>query len=283
MFRDRVSKSWFALTVLVGPAALGDTATIPSSKDNTLFEHPEGLDSNGAGPHFYIGKTGIAGGNRIRRGLLAFDIAGNVPAGSTVTSVTLGLTLANRAFQGNQTVSLHRVLASWGEGTSDSGDPGGAGVNATTGDATWIHRFFNTVPWTNAGGDFSAATSSSRIVSANGPYTWGTTAQMVADVQGWLDDPNGNFGWVIRGNEVTNSTALRFGSKENPGAGTRPVLTVQYTPPPPPPVPALAFPGLAMLVIAVAASAAVVFRKPACQACATREHGLRPLHPPSFQ
>jgi len=262
MLGEGVSKTWFALSALVAGVAVAraDMAAIPGNKDNTLYEQPSGLDSNGAGPHVYVGKTGLSGGNRLRRGLVTFDIAGNIPAGSTVTSVTLGLTLANRAFQGNQTVSLHKVLASWGEGTSDAGDPGGAGVNATLGDATWIHRFYNTVTWTSAGGDFVAAASASRIVSTNGAYTWGSTAQMVADVQSWLHDPDSNFGWIIRGNEVASSTALRFSSKENSIAGSRPVLTMQYTPPPPA-VPALAFPGAVLLATALTGSAAMVFRK----------------------
>ena len=52
---------------------------------------------------------------------------------------------------------------------------------------------------------------------------------MVADVQAWLDDPSGNFGWIVVGNEAKNQTAKRFDSKEGGTTANRPVLTVTFT------------------------------------------------------
>jgi hypothetical protein len=52
---------------------------------------------------------------------------------------------------------------------------------------------------------------------------------MVADVQGWLDDPSSNFGWLLVGNEGENGTAKRFDSKENPVAERSPSLTIEFT------------------------------------------------------
>ncbi|MCL4211824.1 MAG: hypothetical protein KJZ68_14310, partial [Phycisphaerales bacterium] len=62
------------------------------------------------------------------------------------------------------------------------------------------------------------------------PYTWGSTSGMVGDVQGWLDNPAANFGWVLIGNEAVSVTAKRFDSRENPVPENRPVLIVDYTP-----------------------------------------------------
>ena len=42
------------------------------------------------------------------------------------------------------------------------------------------------------------------MVGAIGQYTW-SSAQMVADVQGWLDNPASNFGWLMLGDESTKS------------------------------------------------------------------------------
>jgi hypothetical protein len=53
---------------------------------------------------------------------------------------------------------------------------------------------------------------------------------MVADVQMWLDNPVSNFGWMIRGDETATRTARRYNSRENPAAGSRPRLIVQYMP-----------------------------------------------------
>ncbi|MEK6675018.1 MAG: hypothetical protein AABZ47_05110, partial [Planctomycetota bacterium] len=69
-------------------ALLADTVTITSSKDNTLYEDPLGGISNGVGYYMFAGKTGSS---VLRRALIEFDIAGNVPAGATINSVSLTL------------------------------------------------------------------------------------------------------------------------------------------------------------------------------------------------
>jgi hypothetical protein len=58
---------------------------------------------------------------------------------------------------------------------------------------------------------------------------------MVADVQSWLDDPEGNYGWLLKGNEEDRATARRFGSRESENPEARPRLTVEYILPPPGP------------------------------------------------
>jgi hypothetical protein len=131
---------------------------------------------------------------------MVFDIAGNVPAGAAINSVTLRLNMS-RTIGGAQFIKLHRVLSDWGEGTSNAIAEEGAGAAATTGDATWRHRFFNTVFWTTLGGDFAATASDSQAISNTGLYPWGSTPQMVNDVQTWLSAPATNFGWLLHGLE----------------------------------------------------------------------------------
>ena len=48
------------------------------------------------------------------------------------------------------------------------------------------------------------------------------------NVQGWLDNPAGNYGWLVRGNESSVGSAKRFDSKDNPFPSLRPVLTVDF-------------------------------------------------------
>ena len=147
--------------------------------------------SNGAGSIF-VGRTNAG---LLQRGLLTFDIAWIVPAGATIQSVTLSMYAAKTSV-GNSTIELHQVLADWGEAGSLA--TGGSGTQAMTGDATWMYRFYAdpAQTWNSAGGDMAAAVSSAQAVgSAGASYTWSSTTQMVADVQGWLNNPSTNFGW----------------------------------------------------------------------------------------
>jgi hypothetical protein len=51
---------------------------------------------------------------------------------------------------------------------------------------------------------------------------------LVADVQAWLDNPTGNFGWLLKADEATLATARRYDSRENSEPTFRPALTVEY-------------------------------------------------------
>lgn len=199
---------------------------IIASKDNTLYENASGSFSNGSGAGLFAGQNNHG---EVRRGLVAFDVAGNIPAGALIQSATLRLNLS-RALSGVYSVALHRVLADWGEGMSVAFGEEGGGASATTGDATWIHTFFNTQRWANAGGDFAAAASAAQTISGIlGFYDWGSTPEMAADVQAWLDTPAENFGWLLLGNEERNASAKRFDSRNHSVVENRPVLTVIYT------------------------------------------------------
>ena len=222
----RIAASCVALAV-VSFIARADTLVIYPVADNTLIEDPAGAWSLGAAGQFYAGRVGENGGNSKRRGVVRFDPAASLPAGATVTAVTLRLN-CSATQAGTFTVSLHRGLDSWGEGTSSAF--GGGGAPSTPNDATWIHRFYPDVLWDAPGGEFVATASASKSIGAVGFYTWGTTPGMVADVQAWIDQPATNFGWTVIGNEVTLQSVKRFDTRESPS--TKPVLTITYTPAP---------------------------------------------------
>ena len=79
-------------------------------------------------------------------------------------------------------------------------------------------------------------------------YSFGSTLQMVADVQYWLDNTSANFGWVLAGeNEQVRFTARRFGSRES--VADAPRLLLSYSPVPEPGTLALGCAGLAMLAL----------------------------------
>ena len=227
-------RMWLALgsailaVLAVGSGAHAGMAVIGASKDNTLYEDPLGERSNGAGDHFFAGTSGAP---HIRRGLLAFDIAGAVPSGATITSVALTLNMS-RTVGPATNVTLHHLLNDWGEGASDAPGNEGGGAPSEAGDATWVHTFFDTHAWDTSGGDFDPVASAQILVATVDLYTWQTTDALVADVQSWLDNPAENYGWLLMGDEANAFTAKRFDSRQNPNESLRPMLEITYVPAP---------------------------------------------------
>lgn len=203
--------------------------TFDALKDNTIYSDNTG-SSNGAGDNFTTGSTSSA----FRRALLMFDVS-SIPAGSTITSASLTLYM-NKTVSGPVDVSLHSLTSSWGEGTSNAGSGGdGMGVPSSAGDANWICSFANgvggcTISWAINGGDFIAGASATTSVNGIGPYVWNDFL-LIADVQGWVNNPTNNNGWIIRGDEITTFTAKRFSSRTNPVTAQRPQLSITYTAP----------------------------------------------------
>lgn len=221
-----------AVVALVGSGDIGIAATVSLTpvQDNTMYSE-SGSTSNGAGPLYAGVPGGISGAGLIRRALVKFNLS-SIPTASTVTNVTLTVLVA-KTNTGAATFELHKVSAAWGEGTSSGV---GQGAPATANDATWTQRLFSSttpVNWTTAGGDFSATISSSQSLStAATSYTFPTSAQLVADTQGWVTNSATNFGWLIKvANEGASGSSKELASREDLTAANRPTLTVTFTPP----------------------------------------------------
>ncbi len=202
------------------PAAAPVTASFTPQKDNSIFS--EGSLSNAKGLGLFAGNTQSGA---TRRALLKFDLS-SIPASATVTAASLTLTV-NKEATNDTPVSVHRLLADWGEGTSQASGGEGGGATASAGDATWTQRFVGAgSPWTAPGGDFVAAASSTLTVPASNTGTW---TGLAADVQGFVTDPATNFGWIVRAGETTAGTAKKFNSREVTTPSLRPSLSVTYT------------------------------------------------------
>ncbi len=213
-------------------AMVEQTVTLTPIRDNTMYEPligVFGLNSNGRGSHIFVGsnKGGFA-----RRALISFDAGEQIPAEAIIVDATLGLHVS-KTIAPEQTIEVHRLLRNWGEGASDGSkvkETEGQGAPAQPGDATWIHRVFDTEMWEVPGGAFSDPASASASVADVGNYTW-TSKQLTADVQMWVDDPSSNFGWIVIGDESINKTTKRFDSRENATAANRPRLQVTFAVP----------------------------------------------------
>ena len=213
-----------ALALAAAPQVQAETATFEPARDNTLYETTDGSLSNGAGDWVFVGQTAAS---EARRAVLAFDVAGQIPAGSTINSAELVLFM-DRTQAPSTDVTVHQLLSDWGEGTSNADAQEGGGAAATTDDATWLHTFFPDEFWSSDGGDFEPVASASTSVGDIGSYSWSSEG-LAADVQDWVDDPTANFGWILLGDESVAATAKRFASRENPDLASRPLLIVDYT------------------------------------------------------
>jgi hypothetical protein len=223
---------------VVSVSALQDTSIFQSGTSN----------SDGGGPGIFAGTNGAGSP---RRGLLQFNLS-SIPAGATVTNVQLTLTLGQ--FSGaytSGTIDLYDLTKAWTQGTVESGASSiggtGSGAAANAGDATWTDEYYSSTSptlWTTAGGDHSSTLSGALAVTnatQNVSYTAPSTAQLVADVQGWLNNPSTNFGWeLINADESDSSTVFGFYSSEWDnahfgGSSTQvPALQVTYIPAPEP-------------------------------------------------
>ena len=214
---------------------MADTVQLNPSKDNTLYEdNSGGTTSNGQGQNFFVGPVGVMGNGLVRRGVIAFDIAGNIPAGAMIESVTLTLHASSTRQTPDIQVDLYAALSDWGEGASNAdGDGGGGrGAQAAPGDATWVNTFYPDQLWGAEGGDFATSPTSSIVVSAEGFFSFDSTVDggLVTDVQQWLDQPETNFGWLLKAtDESFIGSAKRFDTRENVEPTFQPLLTVTYS------------------------------------------------------
>jgi hypothetical protein len=227
--RTRTAAAVVVLCALAAPAAADvQTSFFGAAKDNTIYESEDGGLSNGAGEYLFAGTTNQG---RIRRALLQFDISA-IPQGAIITGATL--VLHHSLGQPNTSaVSLHRALGGWGEGTSDAIGNEGTGIEATPGDATWLHSSWNTEFWQTIGGDFDAMASATTAIGPDFGFSSWSSAGLVADLQAWLDGSAANHGWFLRGEEGGFGSAKRFATRENLDEALRPRLEVQWVIPAP--------------------------------------------------
>jgi hypothetical protein len=175
----------------------------------------------GTGADMVIGTQGPRAGTTKNRGLIKFDLSGQIPPSSEIKSVALTLTVARaptsepNSERADSMFELHRVLRLWNESQ-----------------ATWNIRAGTTQFWSSPGAaapsDFSSTISATTFISGPGSYAFGSTTNLIADVQAWVDSPGTNFGWIVlTQSEEVAKTARRITSRE--GGENAPALVIEYT------------------------------------------------------
>jgi PKD repeat protein len=96
------------------------------------------------------------------------------------------------------------------------------------GDVTWVYRELPNSLWATPGATFVQSASATLQIANVGSYTFSSTPELVDDVQGWLDDPSTNFGWVLVVDAPPTGSAKRFDSRENGTSSNRPKLTINF-------------------------------------------------------
>jgi hypothetical protein len=142
--------------------------------------------------------------------LLRFDLSA-IPAGRTITSVSLSLNVTDVSTQVYEIYALRR---SWSESS-----------------ATW-NQAASGVNWSTVGAN---STTNDRESTVLGTVSTGSTGVQsfafntagVSKVQAWVNTPSSNHGFVIQ-DYVNNSDGIDFSSKENGTVSLRPKLTVTY-------------------------------------------------------
>jgi len=212
---------------------IGETVILETAKDNTIFS--ENNNSNGRG-FLFSGNTqgrtidGTVLGSR--RALIQFDLPGSVPSGAVIKNASLTVFYDRRGpiSEGMEIDTfLHRLIQDWGE-TGHSKVELGMGELPQPGDATWHFSFFDTKSWFVPGGNYENIPSATQIVTEVAPavLTWNSPT-LVSDVQGWVDDPEQNFGWIFIVDESVFGGVIRFLSRESNQVDNRPKLTVEYS------------------------------------------------------
>ena len=211
----------FAAVLLPSSFVRSEEVTLFPNQDASLYEEAI-TNENGIGLNLF---AGLNGGGDARRSLLSFDIAASLPSDALVTGVTLTLTADQVGAPTVDTFGLHPVTRAWQEGRVRPSREGRGEAGDGSG-ASWSSTGLES--WSFGGGDFLETASASVLIGDVGTYTWETNDQLVADVQGWLDDPSSNFGWALVGSEVDNQSAKRFFSSENELESIRPTLQLEF-------------------------------------------------------
>lgn len=142
--------------------------------------------------------------------LFRFDLS-SIPAGKTVTAVSLSVNVTDVSTQPYEIYALRR---SWTEGAT-----------------TWV-KATSTVNWSTAGANSTSTDRESTVLgavssSSTGVKTFTFNSAGITKVQSWINTPSSNYGFVIQ-DYVNNTDGLDLSSKENTTTANRPKLTVTY-------------------------------------------------------
>ncbi len=219
---------YFLLFNLKAAAA---TITLSAVSDTSIFENK---------PDANLGATTLLSGTNQQasrsRGMFRFDFS-SLPVDAVINGVQVSLYCTRQPDPDQHggpiasDFSLYRLFVDWGEGSGSSN----TGSVALAGNATWNERHFLETSWGTPGGligtDYANNPSATTAVGNIGAYVWGSSTELISDVQAWLAAPSSNFGFMlVNQSEALSGSARRFASREqSDNIKTPPKLTITYS------------------------------------------------------
>jgi hypothetical protein len=226
------------LVGLLGARSAFAGSQVLTASDDTFINAGNPNNNNGASLSFFAGTDGH---NGVMRGLVRFGLPASLRGRVTVTGVQLVLTIQalGDGTAGTAAIqSLQALTQPWtqgnGFGTGANGFTVGQACAGSIVGATWNQTNCAAgTSWSTPGATV-AATVSGQVdttgIPIGGLVTWSsaTSPGMIADVQGWIDNPTTNNGWRISSSTEGNGTQTqRFFSTESGASG--PTLSIAYS------------------------------------------------------
>ena len=149
----------------------------------------------------------------VYRYLVKFDLSPVLP--SNVMVVKAYLTINIYGGSGSPTIDAYKVTRSWTQG-SGSYTSGASSNN----DATW-EDYTTSQAWSTAGGDYST------LIGSVMPGQQCTISIDPATVQGWISNPSGNYGMLLKNRDETTGVSFTITDKFATFS-QRPILTIYY-------------------------------------------------------
>jgi endonuclease/exonuclease/phosphatase family metal-dependent hydrolase len=148
-----------------------------------------------------------------RRAMLKFDTHNTIPAGSTVTSARLTVTVKMGSADATRAVGAYQVTTSWSEA-----------------EVTWKHRRTQET-WATAGGDLGSRIATGNVSNVGGTrVTFDVTALVKAAVAGDLGASRYTRIVLVDEDASTSASYREYYTPTDTNTAHRPVLTVTYGP-----------------------------------------------------
>jgi hypothetical protein len=225
-----------------GDSSMPKSGTVSLTPSDDTFINGRNPDNNsGASQSIFVGVDGQGG---TMRGLVRFAMPAALQ-GTTVTEVQLTTTLRSLGQAGagpDVMLGLQAVTEAWIQGNG-AGNTAmlytvGETCSAAVMGATWNSPDCTGgagPPWMVPGATVTSTVSGQADTTGlpvESPVVWASSdagnASMIADVQGWIDNPSSNDGWrITSSDENTFAAAKRFYSSDAAG-NPAPTLTVAY-------------------------------------------------------
>jgi hypothetical protein len=218
------------------------TAEFYAIKDGTIFNNQAATSPNGnygAGGSELLQVGYASPSSMYARALIQFDLS-SLPANAVIESVSLEFTLGSSGTFIPE-ISVHKMNQSWTEGTTSfctyNNPCNTQGIAIAPGgtDVTWNESSYSgtgTNSWTTNGGTFSLPASATSIELGASTILYNSIG-LKNDVQDWVSNSATNFGWILKTDFITNSSAMRrFRSREGAvvsgNTSTAPKLVITY-------------------------------------------------------